>query len=66
MQFSYSPVGLPLPASGSFVRTLVQQAYMLGTNDTFWLWGWVLLALIALTRLTWPPFVARRTARASE
>jgi MFS transporter, DHA1 family, inner membrane transport protein len=38
-------------------RTLVQQAYMLGTNDIFWLWGWVLLALIALTWLTRPPFL---------
>jgi DHA2 family multidrug resistance protein len=47
-------------------RTLVQQAYMLGTNDIFWLWGWILLTLIALTWLTRPPFVAGHTARAGE
>ncbi len=47
-------------------RTLVQQAYMLGTNDIFWLWGWILLALIALTWLTRPPFAAGRTAQAGE
>jgi hypothetical protein len=45
-------------------RTLVQQAYMLGTNDIFWLWGWLLLTLIALTWLTRAPFVAGRTAQA--
>jgi DHA2 family multidrug resistance protein len=47
-------------------RTLVQQAYMLGTNDMFWLWGWILLALIGLTWLTRPPFLAGRTAQAGE
>ena len=43
-------------------RTLVQQAYMLGTNDIFWLWGWVLLALIALTWLTRSPGVRLKPA----
>jgi hypothetical protein len=47
-------------------RTLVQQAYMLGTNDIFWLWGRVLLTLIALTRFTRPPFVAGHMAQAGD
>jgi DHA2 family multidrug resistance protein len=47
-------------------RSLVQQAYMLGTNDMFWLWGWMLLALVALTWFTRPPFVAGRIAAAGE
>ena len=51
-------------ALAAIERTLVQQAYMLGTNDIFWLWGWILLGLIALTWLTRPPFVAGRTAQA--
>jgi hypothetical protein len=34
--------------------------------DLFWLWGWMLLALIALTWLTRPPFVAGRIAAAGE
>ena len=46
--------------------TLVRQAYMLGTNNIFWLWGWMLLTLIALTWLTRPPFVTGRTAQPGE
>ena len=47
-------------------RSLVQQAYMLGTNDLFWVWGWMLLALIAVTWLARPPFVTGRMAQAGE
>jgi len=32
---------------------------MLATNDLFWLWGWIFLALIAV-RLVRPPAVQRR------
>jgi len=53
-------------AFAAIERTLVQRAYILGTNDMFWLWGWILLALIALTWRTRPPFVAGRTAQAGE
>jgi DHA2 family multidrug resistance protein len=47
-------------------RSLAQQAYMLGTNDLFWVWGWMLLALIAVTWLARPPFVTGRMAQAGE
>ena len=39
-------------------RTIVQQAYMLATNDLFWLWGWVFLALIGVVWIARPPFAA--------
>ena len=39
-------------------RTLVQQAYMLATNDLFWLWGWVFLVLIGVVWVARPPFTA--------
>jgi DHA2 family multidrug resistance protein len=47
-------------------RTLVQQAYMLGTNDLFWLWGWILVALIALSWLAQPPFAAGKMAQTGD
>jgi DHA2 family multidrug resistance protein len=37
---------------------IVQQAYMLATNDLFWAWGWVFLALIAVVWVARPPFTA--------
>jgi MFS transporter, DHA2 family, multidrug resistance protein len=39
-------------------RTIVQQAYMLATNDLFWLWGWLLFAMIGVLWLARPPFAA--------
>lgn len=39
-------------------RSLVQQAYMLATNELFWVWGWMLLALIVVVWFARPPFVA--------
>ena len=43
-------------ALATLERSIVQQAYMLATNDLFWLWGWTFLALIALVWLARPPF----------
>jgi DHA2 family multidrug resistance protein len=40
-------------------RSIVQQAYMLATNDLFWLWGWTFLALVAVVWFARPPFTAR-------
>lgn len=53
-------------AFAAIERTIVQQAYMLGTNDIFWILGWVLTGLIALTWLTRPPFIAGHAAPAGE
>jgi DHA2 family multidrug resistance protein len=53
-------------AFATIEHSLVQQAYMLGTNDMFWIWGWMLLALIAVTWLARPPFATGRTAQAGE
>jgi DHA2 family multidrug resistance protein len=39
-------------------RSIVQQAYMLATNDLFWFWGWTYIALIAVVWLARPPFNA--------
>jgi DHA2 family multidrug resistance protein len=53
-------------AFGVIERSLVQQAYMLATDDMFWLLAWILLALIGLSWLARPPFGVGRTAPASE
>jgi DHA2 family multidrug resistance protein len=45
-------------------RSIVQQAYMLATNDLFWLWGWTFLLLIAVVWFARPPFSAARHAAA--
>jgi DHA2 family multidrug resistance protein len=45
-------------------RSIVQQAYMLATNDLFWLWGWTFLALIAVVWFARPPFSAAGHASA--
>src|SRR5207302_164324 len=45
-------------AFATLERSIVQQAYMLATNDLFWLWGWTFLALIAVVWFARPPFSA--------
>jgi DHA2 family multidrug resistance protein len=47
-------------------RSIVQQAYMLATNDLFWLWGWTFLALIAVIWFARPPFSAAGTHTAAD
>jgi len=50
---------LGISGDGAFAvveRSVVQQAYMLATNELFWVWGWALLAMIALVWLARPPF----------
>jgi DHA2 family multidrug resistance protein len=47
-------------------RSIVQQAYMLATNDLFWLWGWTFLALIAVVWFARPPFSAAGGHAAAE
>ena len=39
-------------------RTISQQAYMLATNELFWVWGWAFIALVALVWMARPPFAA--------
>src|SRR5258708_17908720 len=49
----------PPQADGAFAvleRSIVQQAYMLATNDLFWLWRWTFLVLIAVVCVARPPF----------
>jgi len=45
-------------AFATLERSIVQQAYMLATNDLFWLWGWIFLALVAVVWFARPPFSA--------
>ena len=50
-------LGLPQAAAlEQLDRTVTHQAYMLSTNDLFWLSGWIFLALLILIWLTRPPF----------
>jgi DHA2 family multidrug resistance protein len=47
-------------------RSIVQQAYMLATNDLFWLWGWTYVVLVAVVWLARPPFSAAGAHSAGE
>jgi DHA2 family multidrug resistance protein len=40
----------------SLAQTVVREAYMLATDDFFWLSGWMYLALIAVVWLARKPF----------
>jgi DHA2 family multidrug resistance protein len=48
----------PLAAAASLANTASRQAFMLATNDFFWLSGWIFLALLALVWFARPPFQA--------
>jgi DHA2 family multidrug resistance protein len=45
-------------------RSISQQAYMLATNELFWIWGWFFIGLIALVWLSRPPFAVASHAAA--
>jgi DHA2 family multidrug resistance protein len=53
-------------AFATLERSIVQQAYMLATNDLFWLWGWTFLALIAVVWFARPPFSAAGARAAAD
>lgn len=51
-------VGLNQTASYQLLaNTITNQAYMLSTNDIFWLSGWLFLCLLALIWFAKPPFM---------
>jgi len=61
--------GLGAPGASAFAmieRAVVQQAYMLATNDLFWLWGWLFLLLVAVVWLARPPFAAAGATSVAE
>jgi DHA2 family multidrug resistance protein len=41
------------------MRQITQQAFMMSTDDLFWISGWVFLSLIALIWFAKPPFVVK-------
>lgn len=45
-------------ASQQLANTITHQAYMLSTNDIFWMSGWLFLGLLALIWFAKPPFKA--------
>jgi DHA2 family multidrug resistance protein len=50
-------LGLPAEQSyGVLDNQLTNQAFMLATNDIFWVMGWIFLVLMALVWTTKPPF----------
>jgi DHA2 family multidrug resistance protein len=55
---------LALPEVKGFTqlnRVITNQAYMLSTNDLFWLSGWMFLILLVIIWLTKPPFLSTKT-----
>jgi MFS transporter, DHA2 family, multidrug resistance protein len=52
-------LGLPTDqAQGVLNNALTNQAFMLATNDIFFVLGWIFLVLVALVWTTKPPFGA--------
>jgi len=45
---------------------ITNQAYMLSTDDIFWLSGWIFMALIFITWFAKPPFLAKKGFTATE
>jgi len=45
-------------------KTLINQSYMLATNDIFWLSGFIFLALLVLIWFARPPFLAKAASAA--
>jgi DHA2 family multidrug resistance protein len=47
-------------------RTITKQAFMLSTNDIFWLSGWVFIGLLVIIWFTKPPFLSNKAPVAME
>ena len=47
-----------MEAMEAITRTVTNQAYMLATNDIFWLSGWIFLGLMLIIWFTKPPFMS--------
>lgn len=47
------------------VRVITNQAFMLATNDIFWLSGWIFICLLIIIWLTKPPFTTSTKATAA-
>src|SRR2546425_789428 len=62
----FNPPAQGQTAFATLERSIVQQAYMLATNDLFWLWGWTFLALIAVVWFARPPFSAAAAHAAAD
>lgn len=45
-----------LKAYAQLVKTISKQAFMLSTNDFFWLSGWIFVSLLVILWFTRPPF----------
>jgi len=46
------------------VRTITNQAFMLSTNDFFWLSGWIFISLLVIIWFAKPPFLAKGSVAA--
>ncbi len=55
-----------LKAFGKITSIITNQAFMLSTNDIFWLSGWVFLLLLVIIWFTKPPFLAKKAGVAVE
>jgi DHA2 family multidrug resistance protein len=47
-------------------RTITNQAYMLATNDIFWLSGWIFMCLLVTIWFTKPPFMTTKRPIAAD
>lgn len=48
-----------LKSFAQLVNVITNQAYMLSTNDVFWLSGWTFISLLIIIWFTKPPFLAK-------
>jgi DHA2 family multidrug resistance protein len=55
-----------LQAYQMLVRTITNQAFMLATNDFFWLAGWIFVGLLIIVWFAKPPFVSKMQGPVAE
>ena len=55
-----------LKAFAKLTNSVTNQAFMLSTNDIFWLSGWVFLLLLVIIWFAKPPFLATKAGVAAE
>jgi DHA2 family multidrug resistance protein len=55
-----------LSSMGKIVAMITNQAFMLATNDIFWLSGWTFIFLLIIIWLAKPPFLTKKPPVAAE
>jgi DHA2 family multidrug resistance protein len=55
-----------LKSMGLVANVITNQAFMIATDDIFWLSGWIFIGLLVIIWFSKPPFTAAKGAVAAE